>query len=81
MCTLVIVLPLMLLNWWLIGWMTDYGDIGDSTVRYFWSMILLVSIEAPLVSVFLTPFLGQVMFQDQVEGEKLQSDATITDSS
>ena len=67
LCSLAVVLPMMILNWWLIGWMTDYGDVTESAVRYFWTMILLVSIESPLVSIFLTPYLGQVMFQDEVE--------------
>lgn len=67
LCAIAVVLPLMILNWWLIGWMTEYGDISEGSFRYFWNMILLVAIQAPLISIFVTPYLGQVMFQDEVE--------------
>ena len=66
LCAVVVAVPMMLVNWWLIGWMTEYGDITEGSFRYFWTMILLVAIEAPLISMFVTPYLGQVMFQDEI---------------
>jgi hypothetical protein len=65
--------PLMLLNHFLIGWMAadlgfresfsaeDYGRL----VRYIWNMILLVLIQAPLMSVFATSYLGQAVFLER----------------
>lgn len=55
------ILPLALINWWLIGWMAV--DLAPSTfARYVWNMLLLVYIEAPLATVAATLYLGDAMF-------------------
>ena len=59
---LVVILPLMLLNFKLIGWMAqDSPDFAQSS-RYLWTMTLLVFFEAPLMSVLITLFLGKTLF-------------------
>ena len=64
-CLVVIALPLMLLNDWLIGWMTDNADDPDQFVRYLTTMVLLVVIEAPLCGILITAFLGQAVFLER----------------
>lgn len=60
------VLPLMLLNQLLIGWMfADIDNEIDFPVRYVWHMSLLIFIQAPLASVVVTAFLGQAVFLDR----------------
>jgi hypothetical protein len=61
-----LVLPLMLLNWWLIGWMAWEEYDPGSIARYLATMTQLVFIEAPLASAVTTLFLGQVMFRQPV---------------
>ena len=60
------VVPLALLNHFLIGWMAsdDYIDYSRSFLpfRYVWNMSLLVFLEAPLASMFTTVYLGQAVF-------------------
>lgn len=60
------VLPLALLNHFLIGWMAaeDYVDYSRSFLpaRYVWNMTMLVFLETPLASVFMTVYLGQAVF-------------------
>ncbi len=61
------VVPFLLLNAWLIGWMAevpdDYGwEKYVHWTRYFGVMIQLVFIEAPLATVPLTLYLGDTMF-------------------
>jgi hypothetical protein len=59
------VVPLMLLNQFLIGWMADVDWEDEFPWRYIWNMILLVSVEAPLASVFATTYLGLAVFYDK----------------
>lgn len=59
------VAPLMLLNQFLIGWMADVDWEVEFPFRYVWNMICLVAIEAPLVSVFATTYLGLSVFHDK----------------
>ena len=61
------VVPFLVLNGWLIGWMADLpDDFGFDKYsywgRYFWVLIQLVFIEAPLATVPLTLYLGDAMF-------------------
>lgn len=65
--TLVAALPLAFLNEFLCGWMVGEGDDPASVLRYFWTMSALVFIEAPLVSVVMTLYLGQALFLQQPE--------------
>ncbi len=66
LCLATMIIPLMIINFFLIGWMTQTGDEVDSYARYLWTMTLLVIIQAPLVSTFVTPFLGNAMFLEAV---------------
>lgn len=60
--TMLLAIPFGILNHYLISWMA--ADFNDSTTvwRYLWSMALLVYVEAPLVSIFTTSYIGKVMF-------------------
>lgn len=59
------VVPLMLLNQFLIGWMANVDWEIEFPFRYVWNMICLVVIEAPLVSVFATTYMGLSVFHDK----------------
>jgi hypothetical protein len=64
---LVGIVPLMLLNFWFIGWMTDVPDdyAPDkfwAWTRYFSVMSVLVLFETPLATAPLTLYLGDAMF-------------------
>ena len=89
--TLAAVIPLGILNYWLLGWMvypremantqgfdyTEYRDYAWSATdwakriyymlpwRYPFDMALLVFIEAPLASVFVTAYLGEAVFMQK----------------
>ncbi len=55
------VIPMALLNRFLLGWMVD--DLtGWTFARYAWNMVLLIFIEAPLATAAATMFLGDAMF-------------------
>ena len=66
-------LPLLLINQALLGWMMDveyreasfYTEESGAVARYLWDMTLLVVLEAPLASIFTTAFLGKAMFVDR----------------
>lgn len=65
--------PLAILNDYLLGWILDveyreaffYLEESGALWRFWWSMMLLVFIEAPLASIFMTAFLGQAVFVDR----------------
>ena len=65
--------PLAILNDFLVGWILDVRYQGDffyleeypSIWRFAWLMVVLVFIEAPLASIFMTAFLGQAVFVDR----------------
>ena len=62
-CALLGILPLALINYVLIGWMTPTEY--DSEVvgfRYLWNMTVLIFIEAPLAEVFIVAYLGPAVF-------------------
>lgn len=69
----VAVIPLMVLNNLLIGWILDveyreaffYSEESGAIWRFWWAMTSLVFIEAPLASIFMTSFLGQAVFVAQ----------------
>ena len=61
------VIPMLVLNHVLIGWMADipYGEelTDDETfmiLRYVANMAMLVTIEAPLVTALIAAYLGKV---------------------
>ncbi len=68
-------LPLMLLNFLLIGWMAWEEYEPSSIARYEWTMTQLVFIEAPLASMLATLYLGKVMFCEQPTVGTLARDA------
>lgn len=67
----VLAIPLAILNHWLIGWMVIFDpdaplleDQVPGLVRFTWTMILLVVLEAPLASLLVTSYLGKAVFQE-----------------
>jgi hypothetical protein len=69
--TLVMVLPLMAVNWWLVGWTTTGLDDGLGPLTYLWLMATLIFVEAPLASVPATLFLGMAMFYQTVKPREM----------
>lgn len=64
--TLLVVLPLMLINFGLVGWMTDAPlEVGEFPFRFCWNMLLLIYLEAPLASVLTVAFLGPAVFMQR----------------
>jgi hypothetical protein len=65
-CSLLAIVPLAVLNYFLIGWMAhaDY-DTDAPGARYLWNMTLLVYIEAPLASIFAVAYLGPAVFLEK----------------
>jgi hypothetical protein len=64
--SLVAIVPLAILNYLLIGWMTDLDyDTDFPGARFAWNMTLLIFIEAPLASVFTVAYLGPAVFLEQ----------------
>ena len=65
---LIAVVPLLVLNWWLVGWMVKHSnadfDEGE-TIRYCAHYILLVFAESPLLSIPIVGFLGPAVFMEQ----------------
>lgn len=65
--------PLMVINDWLVGWILNvefqeaffYEEEWPAIWRFWWNMTLLVVIEAPLASIFMTAYLGQAVFTDR----------------
>lgn len=56
------VIPFMLLNWWLIGWMaSDYYD-GEMLFVYLYVSMMLVTVESHVATTFMTNYLGQAIF-------------------
>jgi hypothetical protein len=56
------VLPLALLNWWLLRWMVMDSPDELAIWRFVSAMTCLIVIQAPLASLFLTTFIGQAVF-------------------
>ncbi len=73
LCSAAIVIPLMLFNGWLVNWMATSGDIEASYLRYFTVRTLLIIIEAPLISLGITPVLGRVMFMEPFTAKRILS--------
>ncbi len=65
---LVAVIPLMLLNWWLIGWMVEHANVDPEPweiIRYIFHYMLLVFAESPLLSIPIAGFLGPAVFMER----------------
>lgn len=63
------VIPLATINYfltvWMLGMVPDVplsDESASGVIRFVWTMILLVVIEAPLASVFATSYLGKAVF-------------------
>lgn len=66
-----VALPLMLTNYLCLrSMLTDYDEL-DSVIRYVNTMIVFVTIQAPLVSILLTTYLGRVVFTEETEMRNL----------
>jgi hypothetical protein len=60
-----IAVPLMIANFLVLrSMLVDYDDIED-LVSYLRTMILFVTLQAPLVSILLTKYLGQAIFREE----------------
>lgn len=73
-CWVVAAVPLMLVNYALTSWMA--ADLDDTAMvsRYISTMILLVLLQAPLVSIFMTTYLGRAVFLSAPSREALLMD-------
>ncbi len=58
------VVPMALLNAWLLGGVYIEWTSPETQLRYFWDMTLLVFVEAPLAGIPITAYLGQALFAD-----------------
>jgi hypothetical protein len=61
----VVAVPLMVLNYLLIGWMANADFLYEFPLRYCWHYAMLVFIEAPLFSIPIVGFLGPAVFGDR----------------
>jgi hypothetical protein len=71
LATLATVLPMMVLNWWLVGWIASQWDESGDWLGYLWLMATLVFVEAPLASVPATMYLGKAMFYQPVRPREM----------
>lgn len=67
------ILPFALLNVYLLyGWAQElWGEDTDSIVYFTWWMIVLVMLEAPLATAFITLYLGQITFMRQASAKEI----------
>ncbi len=66
LCSLLAIVPLAAINYYLVGWMaTASYDTDYPGLRFLWNMSLLVFIEAPLASVFVVAYLGPAVFLEE----------------
>jgi hypothetical protein len=65
-CALLAIVPLALINYFLVGWMMPTEiDVDSIGFRYFWNMTVLVFLESPLASVFIVAYLGPAVFIEE----------------
>ena len=65
-CSLLAIVPLAVLNYALIGWMADIDYVEDVVpVRFYWTMAVLIYLEAPLASTLVVGFLGPAVFLER----------------
>lgn len=55
--------PLMVINYFLLQWLPSDFDDRQLLFGYLNTMVLLVAVQAPLVSIFMTVFLGRAVFK------------------
>jgi hypothetical protein len=73
-CWLAAAVPLMLINYLLINWMVADLDAVGMIVRYVNTLILLTLLQAPLVSIFMTTYLGRAVFLGSSTRQSLIAD-------
>lgn len=65
-CSLLAIIPLAVLNYALIGWMAnvEFGE-EEFPLRYYWTMAVLIYLEAPLASTLVVGYLGPAVFLER----------------
>jgi hypothetical protein len=65
-CALAAIVPLALINYALVGWMTP-SDFDEETfpLRYLWNMTALIYLEAPLAASLMVAYLGPAVFHEE----------------
>ena len=75
-CSLLVIVPLAVLNYFLVGWMAHADYESDAPgVRYVWAMTVLVFLEAPLASVLVVAYLGPAVFMEKRTVRQVLGDA------
>ncbi|ADB15586.1 hypothetical protein Psta_0901 [Pirellula staleyi DSM 6068] len=73
--TLMMVVPLWIINYLLIGWMANEDlENGDFPFRFTWNMLLLIYLEAPLASIFTVAFFGPAVFMQNPKLKQVARD-------
>jgi hypothetical protein len=67
--------PLALLNYLLIGWMAEFDYNEGNFFEYLWTMSLLVFLQAPLASTFVTLYLGKATFLQKPNAWQMLADS------
>jgi hypothetical protein len=70
-CWLAAALPLLAINYWLLGWTLADLDDSSSVFRYLSGMVLLVAVQAPVVSMFMTTYLGRAVFMAPTTAQEI----------
>ncbi len=70
--TLPTAILILLLNYFLVGSLAplnpadyEYGELYEMHFRYIWNLGALLAVEAPLVTLFVSSYLGHLVFEDQ----------------
>ena len=70
-CTVILVIPFAVFNWWVTHPIVALDNTAESNWRCIWYMSQLVFLEAPLATIITTLFLGRVMFLQEVSYRSL----------
>lgn len=67
------VLPFALFNIWLMYGSANeiWGEDSEAVVEFLWGMILVVMLEAPLATGFITVYLGQITFNREASAKEI----------
>ena len=57
--------PFVLLDYYLIGWMTDVSFSAELSTAYYFAMLALIISQAQLGTCLITIFMGRVMFMEE----------------
>ena len=69
--SLITIVPLMFLNSWFTSWIVADEYTVESRMHFLWTQGLLIFIEAPLVSLLVTLYLGRTMFMENPTSREL----------